>query len=335
MKHPMKHTTHASTSALGAWTWLSLAALAALLAACHDAPQPVSPPEASPEDAVLAGGRPAQQILPTGKGVGTRTSMRKGQRTRYPIEYHNGPVMRGGANVYLIWYGTWEGSSTPPIVVDFTANVGATPYMTINTLYRDSNGGQPSSVVTYGGSADDAYSSGAALTEADLVAVVRRAIDNLLLPEDPSGIYFVLGSSDVTVSNGTSLSCTNYCGLHNTATTTAGSQIQYAFVGSAARCPAQCAAQTVGPNGTLEADAMVNIMANLISTAVTDPTLSAWYDRLGLENADKCAWDFGPTYTAPNGARANIQLGARHYLLQRNWVPTSKGGYCALAAPPA
>jgi hypothetical protein len=114
-----------------------------------------------------------------------------------------------------------------------------------------------------------------------------------------------------------------------------GTPIKLAFVGNPERCPTQCAAQAVGPNGTLAGDAMASTVAGLISAAVTDPELSSWYDRLGLENAGKCAWDFGPTYTAANGAQANISLGGRDYLLQRNWVPTRKGGYCALAAPPA
>ena len=330
----MNHPTHVSASALRARTRLSLTALAALLAACHDSTPPVAPGRATDGPLAARAGSSTQR-LPTGRGIGTRQTVV--DRTRYKAQYHKGPVMLGGAHIYFIWYGTWDGSDTPAMLVDFASHVGGSPYMTINTLYGDGNGQRPRSAVIFGGSADDVYSLGRHLTEADLVVVVRRAIDNLLLPQDPNGIYFVLGSSDVTVSNtgGTSLSCTNYCGLHNatTASATDGTPIHYAFVGSPTRCPAQCAAQTVGPNGTLEADAMVNIMANLIATTITDPKLSAWYDRLGLENADKCAWDFGPTYSAPNGAQANIQLGARHYLLQRNWVPTRTGGYCSMFAP--
>ena len=66
------------------------------------------------------------------------------------------------------------------------------------------------------------------------------------------------------------------------------------------------------------------------STPVTDPTFGAWFDRLGLEPADKCVWTFGTTYTAPNGARANVRLGSRDYLLQQLWVPSKTGGACGL-----
>ena len=56
---------------------------------------------------------------------------------------------------------------------------------------------------------------------------------------------------------------------------------------------------------------MASIIAHELEEAATDPDLNAWYDRRGDENADKCAWTFGTTYTAANGAIANMNLGAR------------------------
>ena len=35
-------------------------------------------------------------------------------------------------------------------------------------------------------------------------------------------------------------------------------------------------------------------------------------------------------YVGVNGALANMKLGTRYYLIQRNWVNAS-GGYCALS----
>ncbi len=74
---------------------------------------------------------------------------------------------------------------------------------------------------------------------------------------------------------------------------------------------------------------MASIIAHELEEAVTDPDLNAWYDHRGAENADKCAWTFGSTYTA-NGAYANMQLGSRNYLIQQQWVNAS-GGFCALS----
>ena len=46
---------------------------------------------------------------------------------------------------------------------------------------------------------------------------------------------------------------------------------------------------------------------------------TTWYDRNGNENGDKCAWNFGTTSTATNGAKYNIVLGGTKYLIQQNW----------------
>jgi hypothetical protein len=64
--------------------------------------------------------------------------------------------------------------------------------------------------------------------------------------------------------------------------------------------------------------------------SATDPNLNAWYDNRGYENADKCAWTFGTTYSTANGSLANMSLGGNNFLVQRNWVNAS-GGYCSLS----
>jgi len=85
--------------------------------------------------------------------------------------------------------------------------------------------------------------------------------------------------------------------------------------------------QSTGPNGDAQADAMASVLAHELEEAATDPELSAWWDSTGAENADKCAWTFGTTYTA-GGAQANMTIGPRNFLIQRNWV-NAGGGYCA------
>src|SRR2546426_1138209 len=40
--------------------------------------------------------------------------------------------------------------------------------------------------------------------------------------------------------------------------------------------------------------ALANVSGHELSEALTDPRLNAWYDSGGAENADKCAWAFGP-----------------------------------------
>jgi len=84
------------------------------------------------------------------------------------------------------------------------------------------------------------------------------------------------------------------------------------------------------PTGIWGADAMVSTLAHVLDAIVTDPLGNAWFDRYGLENADKCAGTYGQTYLTANGARANMKLLRRDFLIQQNWVNGRKGR-CALS----
>jgi len=82
----------------------------------------------------------------------------------------------------------------------------------------------------------------------------------------------------------------------------------------------------------LGADGMASIISHELEESATDPVFNGWYDSRGAENADKCAWTFGSTYTAANGATANMKLNtaksSRDWLIQQNWVNASPG-FCA------
>jgi hypothetical protein len=245
------------------------------------------------------------------------------------ISYHGGPLMLngpgGGVNVYVIWYGNWSGNSATTILTDFLQNEGGSPYYRINTTYYNGSGTHVANSITYAGTATDNYSQGTSLSDAQIQAVVSSAISSHALPQDSNGLYFVLTSADVTASSGF---CTQYCGWH-THGTISGIDIKYAFVGNPDRCPSACEAQSTSPNGNPGADGMASVIAHELEEAVSDPDLNAWYDTRGAENADKCAWTFGATYTLPNGSIANMKIGTRDYLIQQNWV-NAGSGYCAL-----
>jgi len=287
---------------------------------------------------VLAPDANEGDLVPTGKGWGERAypappradpngnASGKAGPNNNSIYYHGGPLILGGTNVYYIWYGNWSGNSATTILTDLAHNIGGSPYFNINTTYYDGSNNHVPGIVNYSGSTTDNYSHGTALSDAQIQAVVSSAISSGL-PKDTNAVYFVLTSADVTATSGF---CTQYCGWH-THGTISGSDIKYSFVGNPDRCPSACEAQTTGPNGNAGADGMASIIAHELEEATTDPDLNAWYDRRGSENADKCAWTFGTTYTA-NGAQANMTLGSRNYLIQRNWVNAS-GGYCAKSYP--
>ena len=286
-------------------------------------------------------GAEEKDIIPNGKGHLPKDNGNNGNgqanRNRpngSGISYHGGPVMLGTVNVYYIWYGNWSGNSATTILTDLANGIGGSPYFNINTTYYNGSGVHVSNLVHYAGSANDNYSQGKSLTDAQIQTVVSSAIANGLnglpngLPKDTNGVYFVLTSADVTASSGF---CTQYCGWH-THGTISGSDIKYAFIGNPDRCPSACEWQTTGPNGTGGADGMASIIAHELEEAVTDPDLNAWYDNRGYENADKCAWTFGATFTSPNGALANMTLNSRYFLIQRNWVNAGSGS-CAMSYP--
>jgi hypothetical protein len=242
------------------------------------------------------------------------------------INYHGGPVMLGTVHVYYIWYGNWSGNSATNILTDLAQNIGGSPYYNINTTYYNGSNVHITNSVAYVSSTTDNYSQGTSLSDTQVRNVVSSALSSGALPIDSNGVYFVLTSADVTASSGF---CTQYCGWHAHATLS-GTDIKYAFIGNPDRCPSACEEQTTGPNGNAGADGMASIISHELEESHTDPDLNAWYDRRGNENADKCAWTFGTTYTVANGAIANMKLGARDFLIQRNWVNAS-GGFCALS----
>jgi hypothetical protein len=242
------------------------------------------------------------------------------------ITYHGGPVILGTTNVYYIWYGNWSGNSATTILTNLGQNIGGSPYFNINTTYYNGSNTHVSNSVFYVGSTTDNYSRGKSLSDSAIQGVVSDALVSGRLPYDTNALYFVLTSADVTASSGF---CTQYCGWHTRGTIN-GHDIKYSFVGNPDRCPTACEAQTKGPNGNAGADGMASIIAHELEETVTDPDLNAWYDSRGAENADKCAWTFGTTHTAPNGALYNMSLGTMNYLIQRNWVNAS-GGFCALS----
>jgi hypothetical protein len=286
-------------------------------------------PAFAQSDAASDGGG---QVGATGKGGGIKPA--SGSASEAPpvvsarprgngISYHGGPVMLGTTNVHFIFYGNWTGNSATTILPDLASHIGGSPYFNINTTYTNGAGTPVSNSISYAGAVTDNYSQGTSLSDAAVQAVV--AAQN---PTDSNGVYFVLTSQDV---NETSGFCTQYCGWHTHATIN-GHDIKYSFVGNPARCLSACAAQTTGPNGNAGADGMASIFAHELEETVTDPDLNAWFDSRGAENADKCAWTFGTTYTTANGATANMKLGTRDYLIQRNWVNAS-GGFCSLSFP--
>jgi hypothetical protein len=281
------------------------------------------------------------EIHPDGKGGGTirnhggsdvsdvsQTAAVIGRATTNGISYHGGPVMLGTTNIHFIYYGNWTANSkltgAQTILADWASHIGGSGYYNINTTYFNGSNQHVSNSVAFAGAVSVGSPLGNNLSDANLTTVVANTH-----PTDPNGVYFVLTSPEV---NETSGFCTQYCGFHTHATI-GGQDIKYAFVGDAGgRCPSACAAQTNTPNGNIDADTMANTMSHEFEESTSDPDLNAWFDSRGNENADKCNFNFGATFAAPNGSRANQTFGTRNYLIQQNWL-NANGGLCVQHNP--
>jgi hypothetical protein len=260
------------------------------------------------------------------------------------LTYHNGPVLTGNRNLYFIYYGCWTNTcgtdgdtATRDMLIDFSTSIGGTSYMQINATYPDANGQTSSGYFIFGGeSFVTTYSHGAELTRTEVVSIISELINNFELPQDPNGIYVVFSSADVG-ANDMAFCSPGAPPFHATGIVN-GNTLQYAYIGNPRRCPLVAAAPFVGPNGTLlntpngtfSGDAMAMNLAHALNGSVTNPTSAGWFDRYGLENADKCTASLGTTYTTANGARANVRMAGRDYLLEQNWV-NDKKGRCALS----
>ncbi|MDB5933269.1 MAG: hypothetical protein JWQ01_613 [Massilia sp.] len=240
------------------------------------------------------------------------------------LTYQGGPVMVAPTKIYYIWYGSQWDTASKNTLNNLGNSIGGSPYFNINTTYYNGSGTHVVNSVTLAGSTTNSGTLGTRLTDANILSVVSSAISSGALPSDANGIYFVLTDKTVTATSGF---CTQYCGWHDHATI-GGKDIKYSFVGNPeTQCAASCGVTNPTLNGTPGADAMASILAHELEEAVTDPDLNAWYSlQSGMENGDKCAWNFGTTSTAANGAKYNQTMGTMKYLIQQNWVltPTQK-----------
>jgi Phosphate-induced protein 1 conserved region len=210
---------------------------------------------------------------------------------------------------------------------DFANGIGHSPNYFVNETYDDNSGNHVSASTRLAGSTDEGYSHGQTITGNDIWPIVTGALSSGRLPVDAHGVYFVLTSADVNLSDGF---CTQFCGWH-TAGSFNGTDIKFSFVGDASRCNGSCGGLGRTPNGNAGADDMASIIFHELSETVTDPLLNAWGDGNG-ENGDKCAWRFGSTYASGNGSPANAHVGNRDFLLQQMWANTA-GGACVTALP--
>lgn len=241
------------------------------------------------------------------------------------IDYNGGPVMHGAVNVYFIWYGDWsQDPNAAGILNTWASSIGGTPYENINTTYGDTSGNVSGQVSFAGSTSVSASTYGTNLSDSNIGSIVSSVLTSHALPTDTNAVYFVLTAPGVGESSGF---LSSYCGWH-TYGMLGSSNIKYAFVGDGGN-QSGCSVQfNKSPNNDPPIDAMISVMSHELEESISDPNLNAWYsDSSGEENADMCAWNFGPESTASNGSAYNMAFGGHNYLIQQNWL-NANGGSC-------
>lgn len=315
------------------------------LAACSESRQPTAPavpmgPAASavpaiagPEILGFEKDHPHTHIqLPRGFARGLAKPANTG------IIYHGGPLFTAPTRVVAIyWSGSTiynggpapgsqgNGSQDGSIVGQFLRSLGGSPYFNINSTYFDGSGTHVQNSVAYTAfwaSNTNAPTSGQTISDAQVQAQIVAGFNSGALTYDNSTLYAVFSGPGVNLGGGFG---TQYCAYHGHFTSN-GRDVKYAVMPRDYDFPSACSALVGSPNNDFAADAEVNTLAHETEETTTDEDLNAWYDRRGNENADKCAWTFGTTYTTSNGSTANMNLGGKDYLIQRNWVNAGNGG---------
>jgi hypothetical protein len=260
------------------------------------------------------------------------------------IDYHGGPIVPSERVVSIYWSRStiYSGGPVPgtsgsgaqdgSLVGFFLRNLGGSSYYNINTTYGDTVGvgHDVTNTLSYTGYWADsvhAPASGAAPTDSDIQNEIIRGFTSGVVSYDPSTVYVVFSGSGVNLGGG---AFTQYCGYHGyfvwNNNVVLYSAMPYDYTPG-------CYVQTGTPNNDPPADTEVSVLAHEIEETNTDPRLNAWYDSKGNENADKCAWNFGTTFSAGGGV-ANISVGGKNFLIQRNWL-NANGGSCAQGYLPA
>ena len=214
--------------------------------------------------------------------------------------YHGGPVMRQGAYVEAIYWGTkWSNSTFAGDkrtgLGDFYAGFSNSSYADTNGEYTDSTGHVGTTVIV----GADHVDTSAAPKNGNRTSTILTEVCNQASTLVENGYYPVY----VDTPRGHS----GYCAWHSAGTCSNGVTVQFAFfynLDGDAGCDPQDASTTHSPG----LEALANVSGHELSEALTDPLLNAWYDSNGQENSDKCAWAFGtPHLTFSNGTQWKVQ----------------------------
>jgi len=209
----------------------------------------------------------------------------------YPASYGSGNLIDHGGHEISIAHFTavyWNasvanktfGSKTlRTIVSDFVTNFSGAADYTVIGQYGSRDAIDPLLLF-----ADilDTQASQKSINDAAVRSYVASLFTRGLATPDANTVFGVYFPSGMTISTQGGRSCTSFCGYHGHFSYN-GIDVKYAVFPYT-----DCRACSM--SGKTVADILTIVSSHEIREAVTDSDLNAWYDSVGYEADDKCAW---------------------------------------------
>jgi hypothetical protein len=155
------------------------------------------------------------------------------------------------------------------------------------------------------------------LSDAQLQQEIANVANAQGWPRNPTTLFFIFTPKGVgSCYSSSSCAFSQYCAYHSHfgsgSTVTLYANQPYTDTVSSA-----CDAGD-HPNGD-EADPTINVVSHEHNEAITDMLGNAWYDLVGYENGDKCAWNFGAQLGGGTGTHYNQLINGHPYELQQEY----------------
>jgi hypothetical protein len=290
-------------------------------------------------------GSPPSPANPAGKMLGVVRA--HGQASKNAgsgnLSYHLGPVMHTNTTYAIYWEpsGYSVSSGYESLINQFFGDVAAASGNTTNVYYSDTQyydnalghilyssgfGGAYVDQTPFPASGcTDSYTS-VCLTDGQIQTEVQNAMKANGWVGGTGNVYFVFTPKNVGSCSGNECAYSYYCAYHSWIGS-GSSAILYANMPYAAWAPSACGSGQ-SPNGD-DADSTINVISHEHNESITDPLGSAWYDRRGYEDGDKCAWNFGTPLGTDAYGKYNQVINGHDYYVQQEWSNHSSG--CVLS----
>jgi hypothetical protein len=230
------------------------------------------------------------------------------------VSNHGGPVQLASAIYVDFWGWTTDPSGEAPYLTQFLSGIGGTPWLNTVTQYGANN---PQQVLR--GTWLDPTPAPAQPTDAQVQSEAARAADHFGVGSLVSVNIMVATPTGHTPPGFGS----NFCAYHGAVG--ARPNITYTLLPYMTDAGASCGAGVVhGAQGGR--DGVSIVAGHEVAEVMTDPLLTTWYDAVGLEIADKCAWtgltDIG-TSSGSFPVQALWSNAANGCVLSSNRAPTT------------